>query len=130
MDSPRLGCLGFLAAAAAPAIAATVLSGTTDAFIPVFVAAAAHVALIALPLYLMLDLRYRATLPRVIGAAIMVGALPIPLAVFPPFLLGGFGGVDVVRSAATAALVLGGFGAVGGLAFWLVIGAPWRRGAA
>jgi hypothetical protein len=118
MDSPRLGCFAFLAAAVAPAVAVALLLGTASAFFPAFIAAGAHAALIGLPLYLMLDLRYRITFPLIMGASILVGAVPIPLAVFLPFVFGGFGDME---SVAMPALVLGAFGACGGLAFWLVL---------
>lgn len=68
-----------------------------------------HVGLLAMPLFaLALFLRVRPTLPRVLSAASLIGAVPLSLILGMPAWWAGLAGL------------------AGGLAFWLVAG-PWPK---
>jgi hypothetical protein len=125
MASGRYGCLAFLAAAIGAAVAGGLWMGADLPFLPVFIfgffVAAAHIALPAMPVYFWLDRRYRPTLPRIILASALVGALPISVVALAD------GGTENVGDAAAFGLLCG---IAGGVPFWLVLklAALWPRG--
>jgi len=112
-------------AALAPAAVAAALSITTgelqfaySVFVGVFVVAMVHIAVLAMPLFLLMTRYSQATLGRVLVASFLIGAGPATL------IASGDGAGTTV---AVAALIFGGFGLCGGFAFWLALGAPERE---
>jgi hypothetical protein len=114
---------GMLAAVLAPALllgAITAIGESSDLFAPMFVGglivAGIHVGVLAMPIFAMLATRWEPRLWSTLLASFAIGAGPASLLFLP------WGG-DLELS-----LVFGGFGLSGGLAFWLVVNRPWRRG--
>jgi hypothetical protein len=119
MDLTGRDLLGFLAAALTPGLllfAAVPLSGAPEWAIQFFFAGVAlagiHVALIAMPVFMLLSLRGRPSLASILVAATLIGALPASM-----FGLAVEGGIEAF---ATFGAVFGAFGFAGGVAFALV----------
>lgn len=124
--SPERYPLGFVAAILAPgAIACLIgtLEGSLEmalfAFYAAFIVAGIHVGIIALPVFALLRRWSPPSWWLVLPASFLVGATPVPLLAAPS---------SPWREWLWICLAAGGFGLSGGIAFWLVVNRPWRRG--
>jgi hypothetical protein len=117
MNADTPGCLPFLAAATGAAITASIWSElklTVLVFPIALIIAAAHIAFLAVPIYLWLQSRYRPTVGAVLLAGTLIGALPITLALAP---------TAAWPEMVAVAAMCGSCGFMGGLAFWLILAA-------
>jgi hypothetical protein len=124
--NPERYPLGFVAAMLAPSAIVFLIGAAYEslglglsAFFVAFVVAGIHVGIVALPVFALLHRRWPPVWWLVLPASFLVGAGPISLleassSAWPDWLL--------------PSLIGGGFGLSGGLAFWLVVNRPWRRG--
>lgn len=118
--------LGFVAAAVAPALMTGLyfaFTGSPGLFLPIlvagFIVAGLHVGLLAAPLFLLLETRWRPQVWNILPASFLIGAGPATL-----LASSSSPAADLLMTS----LICGGLGLSGGVAFWLVVNRPWRRG--
>lgn len=118
--------LGFVAASLAPAFTTGlyfVFTGSPDLFLPILVAgsivAGLHAGLLAAPIFLVLETRWRPRVWNILPASFLIGAGPTTLLASSS---------SPASALLMTSLICGGLGLSGGLAFWLVVNRPWRRG--
>jgi hypothetical protein len=125
----RLAAIAFiavLAAAVAPAIVFAALTRSAAAGTIAFLIAVPHALVLGLPLFLLLRAKKRVNAVSSIAAGFAVGALPIAVVtvLFAPAQADDWAGYVL------GPLMLGGSGAIGGLAFfglWKLFGEPLDR---
>jgi hypothetical protein len=119
--------LGFVAAMLAPAAIACLIGAAAEeslavalfAFFVALVLAGIHVGIIAIPVFALLHRWWPPAWWLVLPASFLVGAAPVSLLAWP---------TSPWREWLEVGLAFGGFGLSGGVAFWLVVNRPWRRG--
>jgi hypothetical protein len=125
-SEPQHYSWGFVAASAAPALMTGLYlaaTGSSDLFLPIlvagFIVAGLHAGLLAAPIFLLLETRWRPRLCNILPASFLIGALPATLLASSS---------SPASALLMTSLICGGLGLSGGLAFWLVVNRPWRRG--
>jgi hypothetical protein len=114
--------VSLFAATAAPALLFAVLTRSTAAFVIAFVIALPHALVLGLPLFLLLRAKRYVNAVSSIAGGFVVGVFPCAV-----LAARGYAGWD---ASFFAVAMLGGFGAIGGLAFfalWKIFGEAFER---